>query len=490
MLVSALLPGAAMALDWQIDPSIGATTTLTDNATQTKNGDGAFIVTVTPGVAVKSKGSRRVQASLNYGLSATERIGGGGTNDSNDLNHSLNATGKAEVAEDLFFIEGDARISQALTSLLGAPGDSTLDTGNRSTVGTYNLSPYLTKRFGTFGNGVIRFTQSGAIFEQNTGGDITSSAVRANFTSGSRFNDLLWGLNYSLRDASTEGRQDTQFESYGATLGYALTRKFRLRGSFGYDNNDYPATAGTKTKGDYWTAGFDWAPSRRTSLGASLGKRYYGDNYALNFRHRMNRSIWHLQYDEGASDIEQQIFNTTVLYAWQCDDGTWGHSSNVFPPEGKKNCVLLASIPPGTLYLGTDRGISINKTLRGGMTWAERRMTYSVDLFDTTRAYQELSGLPEDRTRGLQAGVNYKAAPHTSVNALLGFTNNKVAGSLIGVGAVNRDDDIYTLTVGINHQFLHDLNGSLYFRHQQRESNDSAQEFSENSLSATVTMRF
>jgi len=70
------------------------------------------------------------------------------------------------------------------------------------------------------------------------------------------------------------------------------------------------------------------------------------------------------------------------------------------------------------------------------------------------------------------------------------LTNNKVSGSLIGVGAVNRDDDIYTLSVGVNHQFQHDLNGSLVFRHQQRESNDSAQEFSENSLSATVTMRF
>jgi len=369
LLVSALLPGAVMALDWQIDPAIGATATLTDNATQTKNGDGAFIVTVTPGVAVKSKGSRRVQASLDYGLSATERVGGGGTNDSNDLNHSLNATGKAEVAEDLFFIEGDARISQALTSLLGAPGDSTLDTGNRSTVGTYSLSPYLTKRFGTFGNGVIRFTQSGAIFEQNTGGDITSSALRANFTSGSRFNDLLWGLNYSLRDASTDGRQDTQFESYGATLGYALTRKFRLRGTFGYDKNDFPAAAGTKTEGDYWTAGFDWSPSRRTSLEASFGKRYYGDNYALNFRHKMNRSVWHLQYDEGASDIEQQIRNTGNLYAWQCSEGIFLHFSNVFPPEGGTECVLLAVLPPNSIVFGTDRGISINKTLRGGMTW-------------------------------------------------------------------------------------------------------------------------
>jgi uncharacterized protein (PEP-CTERM system associated) len=485
VLLSLSMPGTA--LDWKVAPSVGASTILTDNATQAANGDGAFIVSVTPGIVVRSEGSRRVQAQLDYGLSAIERFGDGSTNNSDDLTHRLNATGKAEVAEDLFFIEGNAYVTQALSSILGAPGDASLDTGNRTTVGTYSLSPYLTRRFGTFGNGTLRYTRSGAIFEDSTGGDIGSNALQANFASGSQFNDLSWGLNYSLRDASTQGGRDTQFESYGATAAYALTRKFRLTGSVGYDKNDFVAAPGTKTEGDYWTAGFDWSPSRRTSLNASFGQRYYGDNYAFGFTHRTNYSQWSVRYSEDVSDISEQILNFSGVIYWNCN-GVLRQTLNSFEPPAPE--CRLAGLGVNT---GLASGVYLLKSLHGGVTWTKGKLGGSVNVHDSRRSYQEVAGEQEDQTRGISGSLSYRLAPHSTVTASLGYDNSQVPAGLTSgsiTPGIARDDDIYTASVGISHQFQPKLNGNLVFRHQQRESNDSAQDFTENSLTATVAMRF
>ncbi len=482
-------PLSAGALDWKLTPSVSASAALTDNVSQSRGGDAALVLSLTPGVDVQSEGSRRVQARLNYGLGIIERLGGNAS-DQNDINHRLNASGKAEIAEDFFFVEGTANISQALGSLLGAPGDGNLDTGNSFTAGAYSISPYLTRRLGTFATGILRYRRSGAIFEDSANvGNIAADSIEATLNSGTQFKDLMWGLNYSLRNSATSNGTDTRFESYGATLGYALTRKFRLKGSYGYDKNDYPSL--TKTEGDYWSAGFEWMPSRRTQLETSYGKRYYGNDYNLRFNHRTRHTQWNLQYQQSVSDIAQQLLNPTAIYAWLCDDGVWGSTSNLFPPAGKTGCVLSGIAPPGTIPLGTAQGIYINKTLRGGTTWSVRKLTFAFDLFDTTRIYQDLASLPEDRSRGFQAGVIYNLAPHTKVNAALAYTHNEVAASLISPLATARSDDLYTLTAGVDHQFNPKLKGSLLFRHQQRESSNAAlADFTENSLTATVTMQY
>jgi uncharacterized protein (PEP-CTERM system associated) len=77
------------------------------------------------------------------------------------------------------------------------------------------------------------------------------------------------------------------------------------------------------------------------------------------------------------------------------------------------------------------------------------------------------------------------------VTSSLGYTNNIVPPGPLESLLTERDDDTYTFSIGINRQFQPKVSGSLVYRHQQRESSDSASaDFSENSLTATVTMRF
>ena len=79
----------AYAVDWRFEPSIGASATYTDNVDQSENDEeSALILTARPGFTLRSEGSRRVQASVSYGMTGVVRFGG---DDDNDLNHNLGA---------------------------------------------------------------------------------------------------------------------------------------------------------------------------------------------------------------------------------------------------------------------------------------------------------------------------------------------------------------------------------------------------------------
>ncbi|MGZ9059193.1 MAG: outer membrane beta-barrel protein, partial [Burkholderiaceae bacterium] len=60
-----------------------------------------------------------------------------------------------------------------------------------------------------------------------------------------------------------------------------------------------------------------------------------------------------------------------------------------------------------------------------------------------------------------------------------------------GLGTTTaRDDNLYTTSLGVSHQFDPKLSGALTLRHQQRDSNVNINDFQENSVTATASLRF
>lgn len=494
-------PLTAQALDWRLTPSVGASATYTDNSNQSAtNPEDALILSVTPGFSLRSSGSRRVQATLQYGLSAVERFGG---SESNDLNHNLNAVGKAELVEDFLFIDGNAHISQELISLLGSPADADTNSSNRATVGTYSISPYIQKRLGSFANTLVRYTASGAIFENDVAAQSASNSLTAGLSSGPRFKDASWGLNYSIRKTQNENAADTTFERASAQLGYALTRKFRVFGTVGQDWNDYLSTSGTD--GSSYSVGFGWAPTRRTSVEASVGERYFGRTFSFSGSHRTRQSQWTVRYSEDVSDISQQFLDQSSSLYFAC--ATVPH----FPPAAD-----LAELPPpncsgpypaGMLasvftrlygYSSVDlvalgfptsiaNGIYIIKSLTAGVSWNIGRLDFGLSAQDTTRLYQML-GDAQDHIQGVTGSVSYRLSPKTTARSSLSLTRNSL-DSLVTAGPA-REDDLFGFDLGLNHRFAEALDGALTFRHTRRDSNEANADYDENSLTATVNMRF
>lgn len=496
----------AWALDWRFTPSVGVGAIYSDNANQSSsNPEDELSLTVTPAFTLTSSGSRRVQASMSYGLSAVTRFG---EDNSNDVYHRLGAIGKTELVEDLLFIDGSASVSQSLVSLFGSPADASVNNANRDTTSVYTLSPYLVKRFGSFATAQARYTTGGAIFGDDAASSVSNSATNsltAGLVSGSRFNDLNWGLNYSIREASNRGAtRDSTFERATVSLGYALSRKFRVFGTYGEDWNDY--LSATSVEGSSYSVGFGWSPNQRTNVEASAGERYFGKTFSLSGAYRTRASNWTVRYYEDVSDISQQLQDESGRIFWVCG-GQLFETTGFAPPAGQTACSaplpgnlvsqfytqlgLTAAdlIPFGLGDASLNNGVYIIKSLNAGWTWRlGPRTSLGVAVFDTRRLYQAVQDA-EDHTQGVTGTVSYRMTPRTTATGALGYTRNSATAVQLGT-PTDRDDDTTSLNLGMNHQFGKDLSGALNFRHQQRDSNTANADFTENSLSASMNMRF
>ncbi len=475
----------AQAIEWRFTPYVSPAVTFTDNVSQSENNpQSAIILSVTPGFGLRSEGSRRIQASMNYSLTGVARFSDDNTT---DLYHNLGALGKAELIEDFLYVDGSANITQGLISLFGSQAAATTNDSNRTTVGSYSLSPYIQKRLGTFANFQARYTNGGAIFGSNAAAsNAITNAFTTSLTSGTQFNDLSWGLDYSIRQTNNNGTTPkSTFERENLTLGYALTRKFRVFGTYGEESNDF--LTANHASGTSYSVGFGWAPSRRTNIEASIGERYFGRTYSFVGTHRTQASNWSVRYSEDVNDISQMVenFNDLKRLTIVCAD------PSLIPPGATTPNQLLA-IPGCRLkdvLFGTSiqNGVFILKLLTADVTWTKGRLGLGLNAFDTKRIYQGISGA-EDHTQGVVGKVDYRLTARTTANTSLAFTRDTASAVLLNGPA--RQDNIVTLSLGLNHRFGKDLSGALTFRHQQRDSNIVNANYTENSLTASAILNF
>ena len=476
----------ASAVDWLFDPYVGGTATYTDNVNQSPtNEESSMILSLTPGFTLRSEGSRRVQATMQYGLSGVARFGG---DDSGDLYHNLSATGQAELIEDFLFIDGNARVSQEIISLQGSQADALINDSNRTTAGSYSISPYIKKRFGSFADAQARYTLSGTLFGEDALSDLLTNAFSASLDSGTRFNTLTWGLDYSYRDVAGQntatGDTSYSYERADLSLGYALSRTFRLIGSFGHEWVEYQSVAAAANDRDdsNWSAGFSWSPSRRTSFEATMGERFNGETYYVSAQHRARTSTWNLSYAEDFSDISQATLTEGTVYYYLCGSEFVATQFQI-PPDS--SCIYLGS--QTGLIPSLAEGLYISKTMRAGVSWGISKITYSINAYDVQRYFVRDGS--EDRSQGITGAMNYRFAANTTFNGSLALIRNQEPSNIPGLG-INQEDDILTLTAGLGHQLGPRTSSALTFRRTQRDSNIPTAEYTENNLTASFNMSF
>lgn len=483
---------SARAVDWLLDIGVGGSATYTDNVNQSpSNTEDALILTVTPNFTLRTEGSRRLNATIQYGLTGVARFGG---RDDSDLFHNLNAAGTAELVEDFFFLDANARVSQELISLTGSPADATINPDNRATTGSYSISPYIERRLGSFADFQARYSLYGVLFENNVASDLLTNAFNVGLTSGSRFDTLNWGLTYDYRDVSARDTatfdNSYTYDRVNLSLGYGLTRKFRLIGNVGRERIRYDAASTEDLDDTVWNAGFSWNPNRRTSLQATAGERFFGNTYDVSGEYRTRVSSWRLSYTEDVNDISQATLREGTIYLYLCpgpnpgDPPVFVESPFLVPPA--PGCILLGS--QAGLIPSIADGLYVAKTLRAGVNWGVRKISYSLNAYDIRRAYL-LENNAEDRTQGIDVGANYRMDPRTSMFGRLSFEWIEDPATLSGL-ASDREDELLRFTLGVNRTFGRDLTGALTYRYTQRDSNDPTAEYTENNITASANISF
>ena len=324
-----------------ITPRIGLGETYTTNVALAPDSQAmpGWITQITPGVTIKDSTSRTrfvVDYSFqdmiydNYGMA-------------HQYFNQLNANGTAELVKQNLYIDAGATISQQPMLPIGPVSANAANlTGNVANITTESVSPYWVHQFGTEATSVMRYTRIDSNYgyagPSPVGGSqpyaqqylqsaysFSSQAniIDALIKNGSDFGRVEWTLEYNDAITSYTGYPSATLAMLTASVNYILTPDFKLTSQFGYEKDNY-AYLGEPPQSTLWSTGFEWAPSPRTKLTASVGERFFGRTYTLDFNHRSRMTVWDASYNQ---TVQTAIMQQTV------------------PPQSALDSILAGQIP-------------------------------------------------------------------------------------------------------------------------------------------------
>ncbi|WP_165922933.1 TIGR03016 family PEP-CTERM system-associated outer membrane protein [Sulfurirhabdus autotrophica] len=473
LLIALLSSTAANAADWKVTPTFSVLETYSDNVNlSSQNQKSGFTTQIAPGVTVSGKSVGRVKLDVNYSLQDVISLG---EVQRNRLYHQLAGTANAELVDQTLYMDARANIGQQNISALGPQGTDTTtgDTSNITTVSTYSLSPYLLHKFGSVATGQARFTHDQAFYSSGGVADSTSNAVALSLNSGQSFNDVFWGLNYKNSKITSDNSQsDRESKSTSGTLGYNLTPKFRLFTSAGNETNTYATAPGASTGGSFWSAGFGWTPSDRTSLQASYGRRFFGKTYTLDLSHHTRMTTWSAKYSQDVTDTRTVALQPKAYDAY-IDPTT---HQLVFYRDATGN---LSPKILDTPFLTND--VYINKLFTASVSINSGKSNVGLTAYNSVREFQ-VSG-NSDRQYGGNAAWTLRLNPLLSSNVSAGW--NRVLAP-----ASSLQNDLWIVRLSLIRQFVPGTSGSVELRHQERTSNQANSDYTENGITARLNMTF
>ncbi len=278
----------AHADPWTRTPSLTLIETFTDNVRLEPSGseNSDLITTVTPGISIVRE-SRRLDLDVNYRL---QGIAYKNNSSENQFVNLLDAKGTGELLEDRLFLDASVTSSEQNVTNSGPVAlDNTSITDDRANVVTYRVSPYWQERIGNLMDAELRYERNA--IESSRTFDSTADIFSFDLSSGPRFSRVLWGLHFENEEIDNKGVGSTRFRNVTAETMYLITDKLAFKAVGGYDDNEFANTTGN-TSGLLWRVGGVWNPSRRTSLEATFGERFFGTDIFVDASHRTRKTQW------------------------------------------------------------------------------------------------------------------------------------------------------------------------------------------------------
>jgi uncharacterized protein (PEP-CTERM system associated) len=497
-IAAVMLSPRAEADEWRVTPTVAVRGTYTDNVRLAPRGAerSDFIAETTPGISVSRNGPG-LKLNAKYGL---QYLTYANDSEGSKIAHQLSATANAELVKDLFFIDGNAAVHQQNISALGPQStDNTNVTGNRATVRNYSISPYLRHSFGSTASSEARYTRTST--STSTGGLSSgdTDALLMSLNSGSAFRTLGWGLQYSQQKQHFREAQTVDSRTTTGSLRYMVSPQLYLTATGGYDKYDYVST-GNEPAGRFYTGGFSWRPTERTSITASAGKRFWGKTYMLESSVRSRMSLWQVSYNEAITTSQAQ-------FAIQTTSSTSDFLNQLFlstisnPVDRQKAVDLFifsTGLPPvlsRSVNYFTNQ-FFLQKSLQASVAITGAKNTVVLSLFNTSRKGQTaLSGTDpllgassqalDANTR--QAGVNalwqWRVTPLTSVSFNAGYARSRLEST----DALQK---LKTFKAVIATQIQPKLNGGLEFRRQMQTADFAGGDYVENAIAVFLLMQF
>lgn len=481
----------------KIKPGIEVRETYTDNVRleESDNAHGQFISELVPSLSLAANGPRlKLYAGLFthlYGYSG-ERYAG-----TSSSSVQFNSNGKLNVIEDLFYIDGSASRSRQSVSAFGPQFQSGYSNVNRDDITTYRISPYLIHRFGNLANATVRYTHDSVKSKDNLLANSTANALNINLASGPTFTSFGWDVQAYRQNLTDALAGESQMENIVGTLRYRLKQDFSVYANTGYDKYEYQGLGGT-TSGKSYAGGFTWTPSLRTSIDASIGRRYYGKTYSLASTVRSRKTIWNINYRDEITTARAQFLQPGSIDTASLLDSSF---ASAFPdPIERRQAIdayiralgLPTSVPNNVNYFSNR--LLLQKQLQASVVLNGTRSTAIASLSNTKRTALSTpdvdsnltpTGFPNlnDDTRQTVGtlSLNYRLAARTAITGTV-----TRARSVALATDVQQQQTVLNLV--LTHKFDRKLTGTVELRHNQGEVlTAGGRTYKENAVTASVS---
>jgi uncharacterized protein (PEP-CTERM system associated) len=477
-----LMPVSASAVDFDFKPTLSLMERYSDNVSlEATNQKTSFLTEIRPGFSLTSKGTR-TQFSVDYGLQALLYSH---DSDANTHNNQLTARLASDWLDRRLAINADARIGRQNINSTGAIGTGNYNiTENSTETRTFSIAPAWKSRFGNQANLDARWQLTYSDSDSPNLSSTTANSLALNLSSGTSFNQIPWGLAYRVSgsDGNTNGDRNS---SFSGTLGYIHSPKTRFNLTLGRDSNNGTTTGFDQASGMYWNAGINWAPTLRTSLNATAGKRYNSDSYGLNLTHRTRKSTWALRYREEIVDAYAQLTATGAFDIYDCGGIPRLVVAGGAPPDSSE----CGNLPPQLLvpalqlpYSQLVDGFNLNRSWSGSTTYKTGKSVFSLSMNKSNRKLLASNG--SDNTYGLVGSWTLRVGPRTSSSLLFNATHSETNNP------ASAESDDLSLAWLLSYQLSRQATGVVELRRVERTSGTATGAYDENSVSARLNMSF
>ena len=447
----------ALANTWTFQPGVDLREIYSDNISLAapQEARDEFVTEVAPWFSINSD-RRRLKVNLNYRLQSLFYASEAGRN---HTYHQLNADSAAVIIENLFYFDANGTIGQqVINPVANIPSDNISIIDNRTNYTTYTLSPSVHHNFGASATADVRYSYSRVDYSRANQSSGRVDQYSASLRSGPTFNHITWSMAYSESKTVYDSPSDVSFKSAHGQLGYFVASSLNVYGDLGYEDNKYTSSGG-RTSGRRWSVGFLWAPGPRTSLSASYGRRFFGNTYSLDFKHRSRLTQWEASYSEDITSVATLQLASRTLGLVDAA-GNVSLIRVIFPQETSETFV--------------------NKQSRLSMTRKLRSGSLAIQFYDDQRLYQAGGG--RDEQYGNTSTLSWSLNKRSDMSLTGGWAQYHYrSGSTVG---------LWYAGMGVTRHISRSVSTEAEYRHSASYSMDNARGYRENRISAYVRATF
>lgn len=490
---------AVLASDWLIEPRVSLTGIVSDNLMLSPPGreSRGYVGRTVPSLAVQGAG-RRISLDAYYQLENLVYP----NNDSifrNSTNfHQAKASGKIELAKDVFFIKGGGRFYQeTLQPDDRLSYDNINPVDNKGNILTAYLSPYLKYDFGTKMH-IDLLYERGHVDSRATGNMYDAESNRYGLSMDNHLSSSLvhWEVDYRRLDEFRPSEPDTVQESAQASLYYRIASDISLLIRNEHENNDI-RTSRNIANGDWWGAGVLWEPSSKLLLEALYGDQ--GSEVDIKWRPNTRASVslaynyrkigliqgdsWRLDMEYRRRRIALKASYLEEVSSYQSLQLQEGNQTPLVDTEGNPVIDPVTNLPITTVdqFLASVNEDFLRKHGTVGVSYKTRRTSISLNGYAELRRYE----LTFARERLYGATMVWEWSFSRVMDVLMQAEGQRRSGGVNAAG-----DNLWSARLVLSRHLSSTLSSALEAQYIGRDALNMSNDFREKRLMVSINQRF